>query len=327
MSLAARADQAQALRDLVRAAPVDRRDVPRTSAPGVAAQRARRATTLAIASGKGGVGKTTLAVNLALSLADLDVATILLDGDLGLANADLLLNAVPRRHLGHAIEGGVGVDDLLTPVSPRLHLVAGGSGLAHMADMGPLERGRLLAIAGQLEARARALVIDCGAGIGAGVLDLLQASNHGLIVATPEPPAVADAYGLIKALVRRATGAHPGLWLVVNQAGDAVEAQEVHARMAAVCARFLGVPLGLAGWIPLDREVGKAVRARQPLVVRAPKSAAAGSVRALAVRVKSDMVGAVGAEASGQGAPGADGLVARLLRIMRPGGAVPASRG
>lgn len=284
------------------------------ASPSPLADDAHRATTIAIASGKGGVGKTTIAVNLALALADAGTQTVLLDGDLGLANADLLLGVSAARHLGHALDGRASAADLLTPVTPRLHLVAGGSGLAHLADLDAERRHRLLNVVGEIELRARAVVIDCGAGIGAGVLDLLGAADEALVVTSPEPTALADAYGLIKSLTRRM---HPGMGasisLIVNEAADAREALGVHVRAAAVCHRFLMLPLPLAGWVPADPLVSRAVRARTPLVRYAARSPASAAVKQLAQRLRDEL----GLIPQGQAVRGGGGLVARLLRGFR----------
>lgn len=289
-----------------------------SAAPGTSIE-ARRATTIAIASGKGGVGKTTLAVNLALALADAGVHTVLLDGDLGMANADLLLGVTAPRHLGHALDGKAGAIELLTPVDTGLHLVAGGSGLAQLADLNAAQRQRLLQVVGEIESRSHALVIDCGAGIGPGVLDLVAAADEALIVTTPEPTAIADAYGLIKSLVRRgSSGGPPACSLFVNEAKDEREARSVHERVASVCHRFLMFPLPLAGWSPADPLVSKAVRARTPLVRYARRSPAATAVATLAQRLRDDL-----ALMSTHPAPQGRGFVARLLRAIRPDGRSP----
>ena len=302
-------DQAARLRSLVDTLAEPWPDEPQC--PEHAAPAAKTAYSIAVVSGKGGVGKTTLAVNTSLDLASRGFETILFDADLGLANADLLLGVTPGLHLGHALEGGASIERLLTPVAERLALVAGGSGIASLADLSPSRRGELLSILRELEARCRVLLVDCGAGIGPGVLDLALAADEILVVTTPEPTALADAYGLVKSLVRRAHGGLlPRLSLVVNDCQNSDEAHDVHARAFGTCARFLGIELGFAGWVPSSAEVRRAVRARRPIVLASPRCDATRRVHALAAELATrfDQPSLNGARRQG--------LVVRLVRIL-----------
>lgn len=319
-------DQASRLRALVLgggAAEGDRGAGAAGRAPGATASMTgpapRGARTIAVASGKGGVGKTTIAVNLSLALADAGVRTALVDGDLGLANADLLLGVRATKHLGHVLDGRATLEQALTPVTERLSMLAGGSGMAALADLPSVERGRLVEAVHALEARCGAVVIDCGAGIGAGVLELAGACEQVLVVTTPEPTALADAYGLIKSLVlRSAPGDRPSLGLIVNEALSEREARDVHVRAATVCGKFLGVPLELAGWIEVDAHVPKAVRARTPVLRLFPRCGASTGVSRIAQGLRDGWKHEAG-ETSGRGG----GLVARLLRVVTGRRAAP----
>jgi flagellar biosynthesis protein FlhG len=318
-------DQASRLRALVLGAASDGERAAGASgrAAGTTASMAgpapRGARTIAVASGKGGVGKTTIAVNLSLALADAGVRTALVDGDLGLANADLLLGVRTTRHLGHVLDGRATLEQALTPVTERLSMLAGGSGMAALADLPSVERGRLVEAVHALESRCGAVVIDCGAGIGAGVLELAGACEQVLVVTTPEPTALADAYGLIKSLVlRSAAGDRPSLGLIVNEALSEREARDVHVRAATVCGKFLGVPLELAGWIEVDAHVPKAVRARTPVLRLFPRCGASAGVSRIAQGLRDGWKSEVGVTAGRGG-----GLVARLLRVMTGGRAAP----
>lgn len=312
-------DQASRLRAMVNAtdrpAPVSQAEpsVAAPSAPATAPSAPRRVWTIAIASGKGGVGKTNVAVNLALALADAGVTTTLLDGDLGLANADLLLGLRAGPHLGDVLTGARTLDQICVRVTPRLTLVPGASGIARLADLDLRQRAMLGVVVERLERRSQALILDCGAGIGSGVLSLVGCADQSLIVTTPEPTAIADAYALIKCVVAARPGAERGsgrMSLVVNQAADTSEGKRVHARIAAVCDRFLAYPLPLAGVIEHDERVRAAVRERRPFLVGSPKSNAARSVRLLSGSLIQQMGG------TPQSTPSSGSSLSRMLRAF-----------
>jgi flagellar biosynthesis protein FlhG len=292
--MTALADQAARLRALV-----ERAD-PAPCPP--AAPPARSAHVIAIASGKGGVGKTCLAVNLSLALAAGGLETVLIDGDTGLGNADLLLGVPAGPHLGAVVRGTRTLDDVAVRVAPRLRLIAAGSGIASLADLDASARSRLIDAFATIERSARVILIDCGAGLGPVVLDLVASADTVLVVATPEPTAIADAYGLIKTLAIREPRPSSGtVRLVVNQAADRAEAARIHARMSAVSERFLGLSIPLSGWVGRDPHVAQAVCARRPFILSAPRSTAGKHVRDLcgSVRERIDREAPRSVEASG----------------------------
>jgi flagellar biosynthesis protein FlhG len=274
---------------------------------------APRAKVVTVSSGKGGVGKTNTCVNLAVALAQSGRRTTLLDADMGMANADVLCGVSPTRRLEHY----VGVSDLATGGRPRtpadaaalarrsladlavdapggFRLVPGAVGVARMADLAPRERARLMAGLVELEHNADVLLVDTGAGLGREVISFVHAADLALIVATPEPTSIADAYALIKCVLRteseddRARNlrnmpvAHRRLALVINEAADAREAAAVHARIAGVCEKFLRTPLPLLGWVSQDPRVGAAVRRRNPVLLDCAKCPASKDLRSLA---------------------------------------------
>lgn len=306
--MTALADQASTLRALVRGRPepidpgADQRSLTATH---------RRALTVAVASGKGGVGKTTIAVNLAVLLARSGREVVLIDGDAGLGNADILLGLSPGPHLGDVIEGRRTLDEVLARPMRRLSILPGGSGIAWLADLDRSDRRKLIASIHPADARADVLLIDCSGGFGPLVLDLIETADRTLIVTTPEPTAVADAYALVKTSFRRAPSSSAGRFqLVVNEARSEREATDVHRRMAAVCERFLGLRLVSAGWIPSDRRVAQSVRDRRPMVLTSPRCAWAERVRCLSESITTE-AGFMVRQARGRG------LFARMLN--RPG--------
>jgi flagellar biosynthesis protein FlhG len=252
----------------------------------------RRTRVLTISSGKGGVGKTNACVNLAILMSQMGWSATLLDADLGMANADVLCGLTPTRRL----EQFIGVSDRVrTPLSTTtlseiavqapggFRLIPGSVGVARMADLSAYEQARLLGALDQVEDDTELLVVDTGAGLGREVLSFIQNSDMSLIIATPEPTSIADAYALIKCAVLGAGAAPPPrLGLVVNQVCSKKEADEVHARVASVCERFLRYRLPLSGWVAQDAQVGAAVRHRKPLVLDDPRCPASRDLRRLA---------------------------------------------
>jgi len=271
------ADQASRLRRLVE----ELRGVSRAPrlAPGY------RAPILAVASGKGGVGKTTTCVNLSIALARHNRRTCLLDADLGCANADVLCGLMPGARLGDESPDGSGVRlaDLIVDAPGGFGLIPGSVGIGHAGELDERERAALLAHLGALRDTHDALLIDTSAGLGESVTGFLHAADRGVIVLTPEPTSVADAYALIKVLATRTEPDRiPIMGLVVNQVGGKREASQVYERMAGVCDRFLGLSVPMIGYVRRDKRVGRAVKERTPYMLGSPKGPAARDMMRLA---------------------------------------------
>ncbi len=249
--------------------------------------RPRRCRIIAVASGKGGVGKTNLAVNLSIVLSRLGRRVVLLDADLGTANVDVVLNVQTRYDLTDLIHGRRTVDEVAAHLADGLRLIRGVSGLPAFADMPASDRKRLIDQLGDLEGQSDFIVIDCGAGVSENVIAFAHAADELLIVTTPEPTAITDAYALVKVLARH--DAPPAMNLVVNQAGSQSEARLVADRVSGVAERFLGIPLGSRGHILRDEHVSLAVRGRAAFVTRFPRCLAATCVTALAERLCRDL--------------------------------------
>lgn len=329
-------DQATRLRRLVeqtapreRPNPVPAACSPVWTKPDRLPARERRARVVTVASGKGGVGKTNIAVNLAIALAARDVRVALLDADLGTANADVICGVRPTARLDHVLgpgglawqDGGrVSIRDIAVEGPGGFLLVPGSAGLARMADLSLIEQRRLLKCLSEMDSMADVVVVDAAAGVGRSVTGFVEAADLALIVTTPEPTALADAYALIKCVVMQdrreiRCGELPGLSVVVNQAKDPLEAFGVHARLAGVCAKFLGFSPEMAGFVAQDLRVAEAVRAQCPVFLRSPESAASRNISELAGVVAQQL--GVGARQNLQRAPGRGlgGLVRRVLGI------------
>ena len=289
-------DQAAHLRQLVGHATQQRRRAPwparRTTVPvpsalpdltqpiGDAAGPPRLAQAIAVTSGKGGVGKSNIAVNLAVCLARLGRRTCLLDGDLGLANADILCNLTPRLTLEHVINGRCRLAEAMLLAPGGFRLIPGACGVAKLADLDSADRTALIGQLAALDHVADDLIIDTGAGLAATVLAFVTAASRVLVVTTPEPTAMTDAYGMVKALTARAPDL--GISLVVNMVGPEQEGREVFDRIDRVSRTFLGRALEYGGAIPTDDAVGEAIRHRVPFTLYAPDGPATAAVEALA---------------------------------------------
>ena len=306
-------DQADSLRDLVRrhdARQPAKRAVPVREEPPAAhqpPQPVRRAKVICVTSGKGGVGKTNLAVNLAARFAAAGRRTVLLDADMGLANADVLCGLDLPYNLAHVIARRKKLSEVIADAPGGFKLVGGASGLATMADLPPEEHARLMEALAQLERACDIILIDTGAGISPNVLSFTRAADQTLVVTTPEPTSLTDAYATIKVISRQRPAADlRPISLLVNEVTSATEARGVYERVAKVAREFLGVALGDAGFVPLDPAVTRAVRARVPFLIGSPKCAASVCVTRLAMRLESG----VGATAA---LPAAQGFFGRLV--------------
>ena len=258
-------------------------------------RRRPRATVIAITSGKGGVGKSNVAVNLAIKLSAAGKRVVLLDADLGLANADVLCNVELPLNLSHVIARKREIGDVMVKAPGGFRLIGGASGLARMADLTDFERQRIVDALGELEETADIILIDTGAGISPNVLSFTRAADHVLVLTTPEPTAITDAYAVIKVISRGVGGGGPGshgdepgrqVSLLVNQARSPGEARVVHERIAKVARQFLGVSVLDAGFLYADEQVPLAVRKRTPFVLASPRCPASQCVTQLAMRLE-----------------------------------------
>lgn len=292
-------DQAQGLRALA-----DRAlqcPEPTSTADPAARQSAR---TVAITSGKGGVGKTNLSANLAIQLGLSGVRVVVLDADLGLANTHMLLGATPRYRLDHVMRGECSLRDAATPAAANVDLVAGASDVLDPAFAEPDAAERLAAELGTLDTMADMVLVDTGAGLSSTVLAFVLTVDEVMVVTTPEPTAIADAYATLKVVTRDNPSAR--LCLVVNMARSEADAGAAARRLQLVCRRFLGVEVEYLGWVPQDAAVPGAVRAQRPFALAQPGCPASLAVGRIA--------GAMGYRADGP--RGAPGFVSRLMSML-----------
>jgi len=239
---------------------------------------------IAVASGKGGVGKTNLTANLAVTLAARGVRVWVLDADLGLANLDVVYGIRPTHTLESVLRGEHRLADVVCEGPGGVRLVPAASGVAELTALTPAQQLRILEEVDALEGELDVLLIDVAAGISSNVLYFAAAATETLVVTTPEPTAIADAYALIKVLATR-WGRH-AFPVVVNMATNEADASAAFERLDGVARRFLPVQLDLIGWVPFDDAVPRAVRAQRPVTLAAAGAPASRAIGALADRLR-----------------------------------------
>jgi len=239
-----------------------------------------RARTIAIASGKGGVGKSNLAANLAVALGERGARVLLLDADLAQASLDLLLGLHPRFDLQHVLQGDKTLEEILVEGPKGVRLIPASSGEPELADLDDYRREVLLRGLGLLDPDADLILMDVASGVSRTVTSFCRAADDVLIVTTPEMPAFSDAYALIKLLQQRGLPQPPSL--LVSMAGTAEEADETAHRIRLVARRFLRLEVDSWGWVPFDPAIARAVHLQEPVLTAFPQSAAAIAYRALA---------------------------------------------
>ncbi len=241
------------------------------------------ATVFTITSGKGGVGKTNIAANLAICLANQNRRVLLLDADLSLGNLDLVLDLRSKYNISHVISGHKRMEEVIQQGPKGLRVICGASGLDRLADISEGEQRRLIDHLSRLQQETDTILIDTAAGISSSVIGFCLAADHVLVVTTPEAAAMADAYGVIKVLVRKRY--ERSISLIVNMAHSPAEGKAIYQRMANVARKFLQVNLYYAGSLLKDERLCLAVRSRKPVVLAYPKSPVSSSFAALAARV------------------------------------------
>lgn len=266
-------DQAEQLRSLIKKRRQNAVDV-----------RAGTMRVISVTSGKGGVGKSNFVINLAIYLMRAKKRVILIDGDFGLANVELLLGVSPNYSFRNVLAGEVSVQDALATGPEDLKFLSGGSGLFQLSDISESQVDVLLESFSRLEEIADILLIDTGAGMSRTVTNLLRASSEIIIVTTSDPTAITDAYAVIKAMSEDNIE-KPQLKMVVNRVESLKEGKDVFERLSRVSERFLNIhPVNL-GYIPYDKNLIKAVKAQEPVALMFPNSESSRSMEAITKRL------------------------------------------
>lgn len=242
------------------------------------------ARVIAVTSGKGGVGKTNVAANLAVALANTRRNVILLDADLGLANVDVLLGLQPRFNLSHVISGEADIDSTIVEGPCGVRIVPASSGNLSMIDLPSTSQAAIVQSFSEMAMQPEILIIDTAAGISDSVARFTQAAHHAVVVVCDEPSSITDAYALIKVFSREYGISH--FHVVTNMTRNAADGQQLFTKLNKVSGQFLDVVLRHTGSIPQDGYLKRAVQEQRAVVAAYPRSWSAKAFRQLAETVK-----------------------------------------
>lgn len=238
---------------------------------------------ITVTSGKGGVGKTNVSLNLAMALSALEKDVTILDADLGLGNIDVLLGLHPRHNLSHVLRGECELDEIMVQGPGRLSVIPASSGVQEMAELTANQHAGLIRAFSELNHNIDVLLVDTAAGITDSVVSFSRAAQEVMVVVCDEPASITDAYALIKLLNREY-----GLFrfrILCNMVRSAQHGREVYEKIARVTDRFLDVALDYVGYVPDDESVVKAIRKQRSVIEAYPRSKASQAYGTLAEKV------------------------------------------
>ena len=242
--------------------------------------------TLTITSGKGGVGKTTIACNLAVSLAQLGQNVVLFDADLQLANVDVSMGITAPFNLQHVVAGEKTLKEILAPGPGGVKIISGGSAIPGLMSAGPKKLGIFIEQLADLASDTDVLIFDTGAGLDTRLITFMKLAQEIILVTTPDPTAVTDAYATIKTARRRMK--EPQIRVIVNQVSGEREGRLVFDALQGITSSYLGKNLGYIGSVRQDFQAAQSVRKRRPVVLTAPNSWAGTDIKDLARLLKSE---------------------------------------
>lgn len=267
-------DQAQILKNYIQNKKVNAQ--PESEVPDTKSA----AKIISVTSGKGGVGKSNFTVNFALELAKHGSRVLIIDADFGLSNIDVILGIVPRYDLSYVVRKECDLQRVITQTPDGIQFISGGSGVSDLLSLGADEIEYVLGELAALDDIADIVIFDTGAGINDNNIRLISASDEVILVTTPEPPAIVDAYAVAKTLFNSQTQAR--VRLVINKAESKEEAERIMGNFLNVSGNYLGAKIEKLGFITEDASVVKAVKAQRPFVQSFPESAAAKNVAEIA---------------------------------------------
>lgn len=246
-----------------------------------------KARVITVTSGKGGVGKTSISINLAIQLTRLGKRVVVFDADFGLANIEVMLGVRPQYNLADMMFRGKDLTDIITQGEEGISFISGGSGIQELASMNREQvmflTSRLIA----LDKFADVIIVDTGAGISDSVLEFVLASTEVLLVATPEPTSITDAYALLKALNRKEefSKEDTSIKMISNRVKNEQEGQSLYEKMSVVSDKFLHIPIEYLGPVPMDDQISKAVMRQKPVSVINPEAASAKAIKQIAEKI------------------------------------------
>lgn len=267
-------DQAEKLRNIIKAQSQPRRQAARV---------------ITVTSGKGGVGKSNTAINLAIQFRKMDQRVIILDADFGLANIEIMFGTVPKYNLYDLIYQGKRIRDVITWGPMEVGFISGGSGIVGMANLSRDYLNYIIQNLVELDTMADIIIVDTGAGISDAVLEFLVASNEILLVTTPEPTSITDSYSLLKALNRhsRFSEEYTSINVLANKVRNEEEADMLYHKLNTVVSRYLKVPIEYLGYVPRDEQLSKAVMQQMPVSIQNASAKSALAYKEIARRLMS----------------------------------------
>lgn len=238
---------------------------------------------IAVASGKGGVGKTNVTVNLGVALASQGQQVLLMDADLGLANIDVMLGLHPQYNLLHVLDGSKTLAEIIVEGPAGLKIIPAASGIQKMAELSPAEHAGMIQAFSEMEQHIDILLIDSAAGIADSVISFTRAAQEVIIVVCDEPASITDAYALIKLLSREYGVDH--IHIITNMTRNIQEGRELFNKVLMVCERFLDVNLDFMGIVPFDEDLRRAVKKQRAVVEYLPRSKSATAFTHLSKKI------------------------------------------
>lgn len=237
----------------------------------------------AVTSGKGGVGKTNLTANLACSAAKAGRRVLVIDADLGLANVEIVFGVKPQFHLGDLLDKGLSIDDVMVEGPQGVMLIPAGSGVQTLTHLSDAQKMQFVQALEPIEDRFDLVLIDSGAGIGENVLFFVGAAQEAILVVSPEPTSLVDAYAAVKVLSQQA--GVTTFNVIINPVVDELAARAVFQKLTAVTERFLAARLRHLGYVPRDENLHRAIMAQRPVCEMFPSSPSARAIAAVAERL------------------------------------------
>ena len=231
---------------------------------------------ITVTSGKGGVGKSNMSVNLALQLRKLGKSVLIFDADFGLANIEVLFGAIPQFNLGDVIYRDKNIKDVITTGPMDIKFISGGTGIDGLGNLGKEQIQKLVSNLAELDSLADIIIIDTGAGISDSVLDFVMSGSEVVLVTTPEPTSITDSYSLLKAINRNKDYDKSNLRIrvAVNKVSSQNEGKALFSKLNVVVQRFLDLSIEYLGAIPMDESIYKAVMQQSPVSLKFPNSKA-----------------------------------------------------
>ena len=262
-------DQAEQLRNIIKASLQRNKPLARV---------------ITVTSGKGGVGKSNTAVNLAIQLKKLGQRVIILDADFGLANIEIMFGAIPKHNLSDLIYQGKNIKEIITWGPGNVGFISGGSGIAGLSNLSKDYLAYIIQNLEELDTIADIIIIDTGAGISDAVLEFLVASGEILLVTTPEPTSITDSYSLVKALNRhpRYSRENSQIKVIANRVDSTDEGKDLFNKLNSVVSRYLKLPIEYMGAVPYDSQLSKAVMQQMPVSLQTPSAKSAQAYERIA---------------------------------------------